>query len=367
MDVLPFVFRLMSVLVLLLASVEGSSAQISPAGSPAAIPIGAAPLVVTKFCSERARRGDFPVLCPTRYPRAAGSQVTASGSSLRGPSFYWASFNDVTGFPNDDDGHLIFGGQRMPFSLAGSPGQTWPRPGQPRPVEQLALPRLLTTPLQSGDRYVSQRPARILRRTTVRTSEALILGAPPYPDGGFMGGHLIVLWNWQHHGYMLSFHFAGAPGGGAYTLVQRLAAAMQVARSFASVGAGHTARQSRTSVSTVTLSAFQLKPSGLLFGMHPTESRIVITAIAAAPLKVCQQGTTFSRNWTGGCRKLNARPLMLPTSGGAVHIGFRVLPWNGNTTRVSTLRVRWHCVDHYFALSRGSTTLAHTTHAIFDC
>jgi hypothetical protein len=357
----------MLVLVLLLASIQSSSAQMSLGRSPAAIPIGALPLPVTKFCAQRARRADFPVLCPTRYPRAAGSQVTASGSSLRGPSFYWASFNDVTGFPDDDDGHLVFGGQRAPFSLAGSRGQTWPRPGQPRPVAQLGLPRLLTTSLQTGDRYVAQRPARILRRTTVRASEALILVAPPYPDGGFMGGHLIILWNWQHHGYMLSFHFAGAPGGGAYTLVQRLAAAMQVARSFASVGTGHTVRQSRTYVSTVTLSAFRLKPSGILFGMHPTEARTLITATAAAPLKVCQLGTTFSRNWKGGCRKLDARPLMLPTSGGAVHIGFRVLPWNGNTTRVSTLRLRWHCVDHYFTLLRGSTTLAQNTHAIFDC
>jgi hypothetical protein len=237
MDVLPFVSRLMSVLVLLLlASVEGSSAQTSLARSPAVIPLGARPLPVTRFCVQRARRGDFPVLCPTRYPRTAGSQVTASGSSLRGPSFYWASFNDVTGFPNDDDGHLIFGGQRLAFSLAGSPGQTWPRPGQPRPVAQLGLPRLLTTPLQGGGRFVSQRPGRILRRTTVRTSEALILVAPPYPDGGFMGGHLIVLWNWKHHGYMLSFHFAAAPNGHAYTRDDRLAAAMQVARSCARVG-----------------------------------------------------------------------------------------------------------------------------------
>jgi hypothetical protein len=367
MDVPPFVFRLMPVLILLLASVEVSSAQMSLARSPAAIPIGATPLPVTKFCAQRARRGDFSVLCPTRYPRAAGSQVAASGSSLRGPSFYWASFNDVTGFPNDDDGHLIFGGQRAPFSLAGSPGQTWPRPRQRRPVAQLGLPRLLTTSLQGGGRFVAQRPARILRRTTVRASEALILVAPPYPDGGFMGGHLIILWNRQHHGYMLSFHFAGAPGGGAYTLVQRLAAAMQVARSFASVAAGETVRQNRTSVSTVTLRAFQLKPSGLLFGMHPTEARIVITATAASPLKVCQLGTTFSRNWKGGCRKLEARPLMLPTSGGPVHIGFRVLPWNGNATRVSTLRVRWHCVDHYFVLLRGSATHVRNPKAVFDC
>lgn len=134
----------------------------------------------------------------------------------------------------------------------------------------------------------------------------------------------------------------------------------------ASPAGGPTVRLSRTSVSTVTLNAVRLEPSGILFGMHPTEARIVITATPAAPLKVCQLGTTFSRNWKGGCQKLDARPLMLPTSGGAVHIGFRVLPWNGRTTGVAVLRVRWHCVDHYFSLARG-TTLTRPPHAIFDC
>jgi hypothetical protein len=46
-----------------------------------------------------------------------------------------------------------------------------------------------------------------------------------------MGGHVIVLWNWQHHGYMLSFHFASAPDGTAYTLRERVAAALEIARS----------------------------------------------------------------------------------------------------------------------------------------
>jgi len=41
-----------------------------------------------------------------------------------GPSFYWSSFNDETGFGDGDDGHLIFGGQLPRFSR-----QTWPRPG----------------------------------------------------------------------------------------------------------------------------------------------------------------------------------------------------------------------------------------------
>jgi hypothetical protein len=100
--------------------------------------------------------------------------------------------------------------------------------------------------------------------------------------------------------------------------------------------------------------------------MHPTDARITLVVAAAAPLKVCQLGTTFSTHWKGGCRRLAERPLALPTSGGAVHIGFRILPSNGRATRVISLRVRWHCVDHYFALMRGKTEIR-TTSPVFDC
>ena len=122
----------------------------------------------------------------------------------------------------------------------------------------------------------------------------------------------------------------------------------------------------RGPASTVTLRTFRLEPAGILFGMHPTEARIVVSAAAAGPLKVCQFGTTFSHYWQGGCRRLGERPLALPTSGGAVHVGFRVLPANGRATRLTALRVRWHCVDHYFALLRGNTRVR-VPRPAFDC
>ena len=225
-----------AVLLVVLAaalSQPGIGGVVRAEGSPPAIPLGAAPAPVTGFCQRRARRGKFTVLCPTRYPLAPASRVTASGQSLLGPSFYWASFNDAAGFDDGDDGHLIFGGQRPPFSLIGSRGQTWPHPRQRRPVQQLALPHLLTMPIQGGGHYVAQRPARILRRANVRGRDALILVAPAYPQGGLMGGHVIILWNWHGHGYMLSLHFDGSPSGRIYTLTERIAAALAVAGSFA--------------------------------------------------------------------------------------------------------------------------------------
>jgi hypothetical protein len=194
-----------------------------------AIALGTSPGVVVSFCRERARRRTFVVLCPTRYPTAGGSQVTNSGQSLLGPSFYWASFNDTSGVA--DNGHLILGGQRPPFSLVGTPGQLWPRPGQPHPVQQLNVPRWRFTPNQGGGRYVAQRPATVLRDATVGGQPALVLVAPPYPDGGLMGGHVIVVWNSGGHGYLLSLHFEAAPGR-TYTLAERTAAALAVANSF---------------------------------------------------------------------------------------------------------------------------------------
>jgi hypothetical protein len=127
-----------------------------------------------------------------------------------------------------------------------------------------------------------------------------------------------------------------------------------------------TAKSSRPAIASVTLSGFSLARSGILFGMHPTEARITLTATASAPLQVCELGTTFSSYWQGGCRRLARRPLRLPTSGGAVHVGFRILPLAGRETHVTALRVRWHCVDHYFALLRGKSDVA-SAEPLFDC
>ena len=172
---------------LFLSGIGAASAQTEGRAASSVVPLGAQPAAVTRFCLDRARRHKFPVLCPTRYPRTSQSEVTPSGSSLLGSSFYWASFNDAAGFGTGDNGHLVFGGQRPLFSLSGLPSQTWPRPGEAHPVKQLNLPRLLMSPMQDGRQYVAQRPARILRRASVHARPALILVADPYPLGGFMG------------------------------------------------------------------------------------------------------------------------------------------------------------------------------------
>jgi len=134
----------------------------------------------------------------------------------------------------------------------------------------------------------------------------------------------------------------------------------------AAPGSGVIGAHEKPSISQVTLRAFVLRPSGLLFSFHPTEARIVVTAVANERLRVCEDGTTFSHYWNSGCRALARLPLTLPTSGGAVHVGFRVMPSRAAAVRVTTLRVRWHCVDHAFTIIRGATRTGPVSPS-FDC
>jgi hypothetical protein len=116
----------------------------------------------------------------------------------------------------------------------------------------------------------------------------------------------------------------------------------------------------------VALSAFTLRPRGITFFMHPTDAPILVTATAAAPLKVCEVGTTFSSYWRGGCRWLLKTVLALPASGGAMHVGFRIRPATDRSIHVRRLRVQWHCVDHFYVLQRGGTAVP-TALPVFDC
>ena len=130
-------------------------------------------------------------------------------------------------------------------------------------------------------------------------------------------------------------------------------------------GSPHSRPAARRPVaSRVVLRDFVLQQRGVVFWMHPTEARIRITREAG--LNVCEVGTTFSHYWIGGCRHLRSGSLTLPTSGGAVHVGFRVKPSRGHAVEISNLAVRWHCVDHFFLLEPDLTRV-NAPRPIFDC
>jgi hypothetical protein len=137
-----------------------------------------------------------------------GSATRLDAALVRGPSQWWASFDDPA-FGPPDGGHVIIGGQKAPFSLAGNVGDTWPRPGEPRPLPLLHLPAL-----------------RIVQRAPTGGRPALVLVAPSYPEGGVNGDHVLVLFNVEGRGAFVSLHLGG------YSLAEWIAAARAVAASW---------------------------------------------------------------------------------------------------------------------------------------
>jgi len=135
------------------------------------------------------------------------------------------------------------------------------------------------------------------------------------------------------------------------------------------VGRGHFRKPTRLrpSASSAAVSSFNLSPHGIALWMHPTQAPITISANAVGHLKVCEIGTTFSTYWRGGCRSLRSGKLALPTSGGAVHVGFWIRAVSTNTMSVERLRIRWHCVDHFFLLQLRSTQARLAAPVVFDC
>jgi hypothetical protein len=225
---------LASGLLVVLSSCGGAADRGSPPIKPRApahkIALGTVPRAVSRFCAGRAAERHFRVLCPTRYPARRRSSVELTASSSNSPSYYWASLNDPAGFPSGDSAHLIFGGQRKAFFLHGRVGAQWPVSKTHAPLRGLGFPTYFAVPQAGGGMFVATRPAVLVASTTVSGSRALILRAPSYPTGGFMGGHVIVLWNNGGHGYFVSLHFSVDASGHAYPFAARIATAVFLAR-----------------------------------------------------------------------------------------------------------------------------------------
>ena len=121
--------------------------------------------------------------------------------------------------------------------------------------------------------------------------------------------------------------------------------------------------------SQTTLRAFTLKPAGIVLQLHPTEARIRVNVTASGPLKACEYrgswGSPFSQHWSR-CLNLGSQVVALPSSGGAIHVSFVIVPTGGQATHVTALLLRWHCVDHYFDLKPGATRV-HASQPTFDC
>jgi hypothetical protein len=147
------------------------------------------------------------MLCPMRFPAKRGSQAETQVLAPDDYDGYLLEWH-VTKFRGDDAGHVVVGSQPREFAL--SRGAAVKADG-----EMALLGR-----------------KKLLRRTKVGTAPAIVVQTPAYPRGGINGGHVVVLWNSDGRGYLVSLHFAG------YPLRDRIAAAIGTARSMSLVPPG---------------------------------------------------------------------------------------------------------------------------------
>jgi hypothetical protein len=160
-----------------------------------------APGRVAEGCRQAADVATFAVFCPTGWPE--GSRPSASKLRLLGSDEAYL-LEDGAGFGGRSPVfHVLLGGQRKPFP-----------PGFEGGGKQLRVTtRRVLTPHYAGPgkgrilgHSVVERPTRRIAWTRVHRRPAAIMQAPPYPQGGIHGGHAIVMWNENGHGYLVSAH-----------------------------------------------------------------------------------------------------------------------------------------------------------------
>jgi hypothetical protein len=199
----------------------------------AGIPLGPTPAPVRQVCASTTK--PVRVLCPATYPRVRGSRVE-DGRDLTLPAYggYLVTFND-SAFATEDVAHVFLGGQPGALSLRGRPRQAWPRPGERKPDKEMRIPAGFRNGRIPGDGSVpTHLRARVVRGAEVGGVPALVLRVPwAYPRGGVHSEHLIVIWNAEDHGYLVSVHFRGGRGRFRYTEDDRIDAALAIAESSA--------------------------------------------------------------------------------------------------------------------------------------
>jgi hypothetical protein len=153
----------------------------------------AAPPAITKVCAEAAPRAAFPVLCPARWPPPAGRGAPKPRAFEKASDVYLIDVANGFGRRGGHVFHLLVGGQRRPFGR-------WPAGVDPD--LRITTRKVLTTD-RAGVLYL---PARRIATARVHGVKATVLREPPYPQGGLHGGHVVVLWSEDGHGYLVSVH-----------------------------------------------------------------------------------------------------------------------------------------------------------------
>jgi hypothetical protein len=87
--------------------------------------------------------------------------------------------------------------------------------GQARPFgpydPALRISELRRVPMEGGGLFTSSLPPRRIATADLGGRRARVLSEPPYPRGGIHGGHVVVAWNQDGHGYLVSLHAERMP------------------------------------------------------------------------------------------------------------------------------------------------------------
>jgi len=204
-------FAATATVALALALLAGCGDESERAGRGSPLP--SAPDGVADGCREAAETAAFPVVCPSEWPDAG--RPAKVGLRLFGSDVAYL-LEAQTGFGSRSPVfHVLLGGQEKPFPASFEGGG-----------KQLRLTtRRITTPVHkdgepTGRIFVVERPTRSVGTTQIHGRPAAIMKAPPYPQGGIHGGHSIVMWNENGHGYLVSTHSETSPRAATRTAIQ---------------------------------------------------------------------------------------------------------------------------------------------------
>jgi hypothetical protein len=184
-----------------------------PAPNEPASELPAAPRSIAAGCHHVAESSAFPVLCPVTWPRHRGPGQPKLQFLENAADAYLIDVSNGFSPRGPDVFHLLLGGQRDPVG----PGVTGINPA-------LRLTtRRITTPMKGGGEFVQALPSRRVGSATVHGHRAAVLREPPYPQGGIHGGHVVIVWNQDRHGYIVSAHGAQMPQSDIISIALQLA------------------------------------------------------------------------------------------------------------------------------------------------
>lgn len=155
-----------------------------------------APTAITNACAQAAAHAAFAVQCPARWPSYRGRGGPKARLFEKASDVYLVDVGNGFSRRGGHVFHLLLGGQRHSFGR-------WPASVDP---DLRITTRKVTIPQRGGGTSVSQLPARRIATARVRGAQAVVMRAPPYPAGGLHGGHVVVLWSQDGHGYLVSVH-----------------------------------------------------------------------------------------------------------------------------------------------------------------